>query len=131
MTAQPRQIREGGPSTSILLVDDDRSALRELRIFLERCGHTIHIAETGNIAVEVIATHRIDFVLSDIRMPGTNIEDLVAAIRDLSNIPIALMTGQPNASRDFDLATLGIVAILQKPLGLREVRKVIDATLAK
>ncbi len=125
-------LNQDTPLIEILVVDDDRSALRELRLFLERRGYQIHTAETGEIAVQIVAATKIDFILSDIRMPGMSIQEMIAAIRlHTPDVPIALMTGQPAAGHRLDAEELDVKSILRKPLSLREVSSMIDDALAK
>lgn len=50
----------------VLLVDDDRSMLRLLRYHLQHSGATVFIAESLPVAYELLETHPIDLIISDI-----------------------------------------------------------------
>ncbi|MCZ6605394.1 MAG: response regulator [Alphaproteobacteria bacterium] len=112
----------GGKLRSVLIVDDDPKAVEELTRYLERRGFDTLIAESGDAAVEIVRTHRIDYVLSDIRMPGIKIDVMVARMRRHDvDLPIALMTGQPGVDQELDPAHLQVDAVLKKPLNLRDI----------
>lgn len=112
---------------SVLIVDDDPAALEELRRFLHRRGYRVLIAETGDAAVDVIAAEKIDFVLSDIRMPGMRPRDMIEKLRAIApDIPIALMTGQPVIDDDLDPARMAIETVLKKPVSLREISALLE-----
>ena len=114
-----------GPS--ILIVDDDPMALKQLQQFLARYGYCVLTAETGGSAIDAVTSQPVDFVLSDIRMPGMGVTEMIDAIRAVADIPIALMTAQPDAGQDLDPAAFKVETILQKPLDLRTVRDLVAA----
>jgi len=60
----------GAPLQSRVLVVDDEPELAEvMRDMLESAGHEVAIAESGEVALELLATARFDAVVSDLRMP--------------------------------------------------------------
>jgi DNA-binding NtrC family response regulator len=71
-----------------------------------------------------------DLVLTDLRMPGMHGVDLAQRIRQESDVPVVLTTG----NETFDLCTsseaYGAVACLMKPINLDELLWTIDCALA-
>jgi DNA-binding NtrC family response regulator len=66
-----------------VLVVDDEEALRDvLTPLLEREGFGVQVAESAERALEVLAEHAVDAVLSDVRMPGMGGLSLVDWIRE-------------------------------------------------
>ncbi|MFW5830542.1 MAG: response regulator [Planctomycetota bacterium] len=68
---------------TVLIVDDEapiRSSLRRLLRFDE---HEVLAADSGQTALEVLATRRVDVVVSDQQMPGMQGVDLLRAVREL------------------------------------------------
>lgn len=53
----------------ILAVDDNRTNLHILQVFLKKLGHDVILAENGEEAVQRFESHRPDIVLLDIMMP--------------------------------------------------------------
>ncbi len=57
---------------NILFVDDERSVLRSLRRAFMKSGHKLYFADSGELALKILASEpgAIDLVVSDMRMPG-------------------------------------------------------------
>jgi chemotaxis protein histidine kinase CheA/ActR/RegA family two-component response regulator len=127
-TAGP--VREAAPAPRrrvTVLVADDSLPVRELqRSILEDAGYRVVVAEDGAHAVELLAEHPVDLVLTDVDMPRLDGFGLARAIRaredDLANLPIVLLTARSDpddraagldagadeyiVKRDFDEAAL-------------------------
>lgn len=56
---------------NILVVDDDRDILDLIRSLLEPV-HKVLVAENGPEALDLMAKHEIDLMVTDVRMPGMN-----------------------------------------------------------
>ena len=54
----------------ILVVDDDRTTLRMIRLQLEGAGYEVETARDGASALARLARERFDLVLLDVWMPG-------------------------------------------------------------
>ncbi|MGL4406989.1 EAL domain-containing protein [Zoogloea sp.] len=81
----------GGPSPerTLLLVDDEENILSSLRRLLRREGYTILTAVGGHKGLEVLATHQVDVIISDQRMPGMTGVEFLRKAKDM----------QPNSVR--------------------------------
>ena len=89
-----RQPTNDGSSQSILIVDDDGLIVDLLTQAFERCGLKVFKAENGLDAWNLFNSEQIDFVLTDIQMPGLNGKELSRRIRNQSPCTkIAVMTG--------------------------------------
>lgn len=64
----------------ILLVDDEPGILKSTSRFLRRFGWTVDLAEDGHAALARMEGCTYDAVLSDLRMPGLNGEELYAEV---------------------------------------------------
>jgi PAS domain S-box-containing protein len=53
----------------VLVVDDEPELAEVMRDMLESAGYEVAIAESGAVALELLATARFDAVVSDLRMP--------------------------------------------------------------
>ncbi len=60
-----------GPSSRILVIDDEPDLGLLLRLWLESAGHEVLEAASGQVAIGMLARHRPDLVLLDLRAPGT------------------------------------------------------------
>jgi DNA-binding NtrC family response regulator len=66
----------------ILVVDDEKSVRDFVAEALSEEGYVVSTAEDGNRAVELMASHTFDAVISNMKMPGMSGEDLYLTIRE-------------------------------------------------
>jgi DNA-binding response OmpR family regulator len=82
------------PLKSILIVDDDGVIVELLSIIFKKYGFKVFKAGNGLDAWDLFNNENIDFVLTDILMPGLNGKELSHRIRNQSSFTkIAVMTG--------------------------------------
>jgi EAL domain-containing protein (putative c-di-GMP-specific phosphodiesterase class I) len=108
---------EGQPLTGrILVVDDDEAILRAFAKILQTAGHQVEVAEDG-IAAASKVKNSYDVVVSDIAMPGLDGMGLLRLIRqhDL-DVPVILVTGQPQLETAMQAVGLGAYKYLSKPV---------------
>ena len=68
---------------SILLVDDEPSVLSALRRVFRPAGYEILTAESGEAALEVLASTEVDLIVSDMRMPNMSGAAFLSRARSL------------------------------------------------
>lgn len=89
----------------LLLVDDEEGIRRVLALVLQDADWTVHTATGGLEALESMREHPVPIVLTDIKMPGMDGLELLAAIKAAHpDTEVVLMTGHG----DMDLAIQGI-----------------------
>lgn len=76
----------------ILVVDDELETLRFLELLFTRAGAKIHTARNGPEAFEKLSSYRPDLVILDIMMPEMSGLEVCHRIRDISDIPIIMLT---------------------------------------
>jgi len=90
----PYTLTFNGPSKSILIVDDEGVIVDLLSVMFEKYGFKVFKAENGLDAWNLFKNKNIDFVLTDMMMPGLNGEELSHRIRNKSPfVKIGVMTG--------------------------------------
>lgn len=103
----------------ILVVDDDDSLRMTLVAGLELEGFIAAEADTGERALDLLATRPFDLVLSDIRMPGMGGDELFRQIkRRYPEMPVVLMTAFAGEDIVRGLTDKGAYAVLTKPFDL-------------
>ena len=107
---------------SILVIDDETSILESLRILLKGEGFAVHTAHGGKAGLEQIAAVRPDVVVSDVRMPGVDgIQILAAARAQDADTPVILMTAQATLQSAIQAVNLGAYHYVQKPFRNDEI----------
>lgn len=78
----------------ILVVDDDESILHSVRALLEREGHQVLTAQSGEAALEIIKSTELHLLLVDYFMPRMTGAELIEEIRRFDPlVQIVLQTG--------------------------------------
>ncbi len=102
----------------VLLVDDETAILHSLQILLKGEGFQVAVAHSGRHAVERFTDFEPDVVLTDIRMPGMDGLELLAALRQKDpEVPVILMTAQASLQSAVQAVNQGAFYYLQKPFG--------------
>ena len=79
---------------NILVCDDERDIVSALDIYLTSDGYRVFKAYNGKEALEYIRTENIHLVLMDIMMPEMDGIQAMVKIRELSNVPVILLTAK-------------------------------------
>ena len=77
---------------TVLVVDDDENTLDLLKLALERAGARVLTANLGSQALRQTFEYRPDLVLLDISMPDVDGYTVCQRLRDLSDMPIIMVT---------------------------------------
>lgn len=84
-------LQNGRPT--VLLVDDELLILDVLRQHLEIERFNVYTATSGEDALRLVDTHRIDIVVCDVMLPGISGLDLLATIKEKhEGMPVVLIT---------------------------------------
>lgn len=112
--------------TTVLIVEDDAAFRTTIGRDLAEQGFAVSLAQNAEEALAVLAEQRIEILLTDLRMPGADGNDLLDRVRSLSPRTRAiLMSGFANA-RDYQRAIeCGAVRVLCKPFTSGELRQAI------
>ncbi len=79
---------------NILICDDEHDIVNALKIYLSDPEYTLFEAYTGREALDVISRQDIHLVLMDIMMPEMDGISAMVKIRQLSNVPVILLTAK-------------------------------------
>lgn len=89
---QRRLLLPGMPR--LLLIEDDLSLRRALRLALEKSGHEVVEANDGRAGLEAFKAQTIDLVITDLIMPEVEGVETIRTLRKLSKtVPIIAITG--------------------------------------
>jgi CheY-like chemotaxis protein len=117
----------------ILVVDDEWGVRRLLKVGMRQQGFAVWLAAGGQEALELYRRHQetIDVVLMDVRMPGLDGPQTLAALRELTpQIRCCFMSGDAGSYTEDRLRNWSAAAVLQKPFPLAEVARVLWALAA-
>ena len=115
----------------ILVVDDDTNICELLRLYLEKEGYSVTIANTGMQAVKVFAEQQPDLMLLDIMLPELDGWQVCREIRKYSNKPIIMLTAKGETFDKVLGLELGADDYITKPFDAKEVLARIKAVLRR
>jgi len=117
---------------TVLAIDDTRSVLDVIRLFLEDKGFVVRSETDPKKGVEVALAGGIDLILLDIIMPemdGYQVWDLLKADDRTKEIPVVMLTAQAilmHTPKDFLFGLYGYVA---KPFSRDQLLAVVSNTM--
>ena len=114
----------------ILIIEDEAKIANVVKAYLEREGFEASIAETGEKALRLIKDGY-NLIILDLMLPDIDGESICAAIREVSDLPIIMLTAK--SSEDDRVKGLGMGAddYIVKPFSARELVARVKAHLRK
>ena len=106
---------------AILIVDDEADIVHALEIYMSGQGYELLEAFSGKQALDIIQERNVDLVLMDIMMPEMDSITATAKIREISNIPIILLTAKSEDSDKILGLDIGADDYITKPFNPSEV----------
>ena len=121
----------GNPKFRILVVDDEPTVCRSIKMLLEHDGHAVQTVDGGEAALALFEPGTFDLVITDYSMRDMKGDELAMLIRqrepDQAIIMATALTGEQN---DLGNLTANVDAVLNKPFSLTELREAVARVLA-
>lgn len=106
---------------NILICDDEKDIVSALSIYLSTENYQVFTAYTGQEALDVVAQNDIHLILMDIMMPEMDGIIATAKLREISNIPIILLTAKSEDADKVLGLNIGADDYITKPFNPIEV----------
>ncbi|MGL5808895.1 MAG: response regulator transcription factor [Nocardioides sp.] len=124
-------VREGGPVTRILVVEDDEPLRELLEAALTHEGYQVTDVATGRAGLESAADRTIDLVVLDVNLPDLDGFELCQRLRrDGNEVPVVFLTAR-DARADLRTGLADGDDYLTKPFSLEELVLRIEAVLRR
>ena len=103
---------------NIVLVEDNLVIIKSIELILIKAGFNINIFTDGADAISYINDNinDIDIVLCDVNIPTINGLDIIRCVRQISNVPIIVITGDKSEKMLIDCFDAGCNDFITKPL---------------
>jgi response regulator NasT len=115
----------------ILVVDDDRLVLATVAHGLSQAGYEVIDADNGDEAILLARQHKPELALLDIRMEGKNGFDVAAYLREYCHIPFMFLSAFSDPDTVAQVAALGAVAYMVKPLDVGQIVPTVEAAFER
>ncbi len=115
----------------VLIIDDEIAPLEMLNLFFSKAGYQVQTATSGSMGLQAFFNYRPDLVVLDIMMPGLTGLDVCQRIRELSDVPIIMLTVL--SQNDFIVRALkyGADDYVTKPFDLEVLQARTEALLRR
>jgi len=110
-----------GEPLKILVVDDEPAMVGALGALLGQAGHRIIAAYDGEEALRRFRDDGPDLVLLDLAMPGMDGATVCKRIREVSDVPIIVVSGERDRAATVDLLDSGADDYVRKPFRADEL----------
>ena len=115
----------------VLLADDEPAILESTRLLLTEMGYDVVCVASATDILPALLRESPDLLLQDVRMPGLDVQALVATMRRepaVADIPVLLFS----ASMEIDeiAARIGAAKHLEKPFKPHELANAIEGALS-
>jgi len=116
----------------ILVVDDDEQVLFFLREALQTLGLwcEVHVARNGLEAATMIAETPFALVITDLRMPGIDGQELTEMIRNIRQETVVIwITAFRSPEVDTAAERLAVYCCIEKPVRAAQMRRIVPKAL--
>lgn len=104
-----------------LVVDDQTSVRRHLRIGLEATGFHVEEAENGTDALKRLSRNQLDLLVLNLQLPDIAGSEVLERLRVWSNTPTIVLTTRPTRAERKKLLQMGADDYLAKPVDTAEL----------
>ncbi len=115
----------------ILVVDDEERMVRFIRLNLEHDGFQVSEAFNGRQAVQKLRDVNPDLILLDVMMPDLDGFEVLEMIREISNVPVIMLTAKGEEDDRVRGLELGADDYVTKPFSPRELVSRVRAVLRR
>ena len=115
----------------VLIIEDDSNIAELLRLYLEKDGFIVTIAENGAVGLEKFQQTKPDLILLDIMMPVLDGWGVCREVRAVSNVPIIMLTAKGETLDKVTGLEMGADDYIVKPFEVGELMARIHAVMRR
>lgn len=115
----------------ILIVEDSASMRQTMRGILEAAGHRVGEAGDGDAALAALDSQPVQLMLLDLGLPMMRGEDVLAAVRKRSRVPIIVVSGEEHRNAKIEALSNGADDYITKPFDVAELIARVRAVLRR
>jgi two-component system response regulator HydG len=120
------------PEASVLVVDDQAAIRESMVITFRREGYSVHAAESGEVALELLYQKPFDLVVTDLRLSGINGLEVLRRTKELfPDTEVVVMTAYGTIEGAVEAIKSGAYDYLTKPFQPEELTLVSQRALER
>ncbi len=119
-------------NAKLLIVDDERIALKNLEYVMKKEGYDVTGTQSGQNALKLLEEQRFDVVLTDLKMEKVDGMQILKRCNELyPETEVVMITGFATLESAVEAMKQGAFYYIAKPFKLDEVRKVVHEAIEK
>ena len=115
----------------ILVVDDEPQITRVLRTSLSAQGYDIRVANSGEMALEIMKDWQPNLIITDLSMPSIDGVELCRTVRAVSKVPIIVLSVRDKEQQKVEALDAGADDYVTKPFSMNELLARVRANLRR
>lgn len=116
---------------NILIAEDEKSMQNIIVTYLQRGGHTCYTADDGVDALMLLKNNPMDLLILDIMMPHLDGFSVCKIAREMSNMPIIILTAKSDESDKLKGYEYGVDDYMTKPFSPKVLLAKVNALLRR
>jgi len=117
---------------TVVVADDEESARISLGQILREDGYQVSLAADGEEALRLVAAEQPDVLLTDLKMPGMDGQELLSRVRQgYPEVAVVIMTAHGTIRSAVEALRQGAEDYLTKPVDVEEVEYLLDQVLKR
>jgi two-component system KDP operon response regulator KdpE len=117
--------------SDLLIIDDDRSLTQLLGDYLSDPGYSVRTVENGKLGLRAMYERQPDIVLLDVTMPEKDGWETLKRIREVSNVPVIMLTARGDETDILHGFSLGADDYVTKPFSFAQLAARMHAVLGR
>ena len=114
----------------ILVMEDDLSVAKGLKMVLDEEGYSVNLAGTGELALEAFKQKRFDLLVADLRLPDIDGMEVIKQVKAAKpETEVIVITGYGTTATAVEAMKLGVHDFLPKPFTEDQIKSAIDEAL--
>jgi DNA-binding NtrC family response regulator len=116
----------------VLVIDDDPEMLDLARFHLEKDGYEVSCAETGAQGLRLVAEHRHEVALTDLKLPDIYGIDLVTKLKEASPATeVIMITGYGAVTEAIEATKAGAFYFMEKPVEFEKLMPLVEKAIER
>jgi len=121
----------GQTQLRVLVIDDDETITALARLALTKQGLTVEVANTATAGLQLVDSFQPHLVVCDVVMPDLLGWEVVQRIREVSDVPVLMLSGRDSDIDKVRGLDLGADDYLTKPFTFMELEARVRALLRR
>ena len=117
--------------TDLLIIDDDKGLSQLLGDFLSGQGYNVRAVENGKLGLRAMYERQPGIILLDVTMPEKDGWETLKRIREVSNVPVIMLTARGDEADILQGFSLGADDYVTKPFSFAQLVARMHAVLGR